>query len=376
MIITRLNGETICQVRVNLKYTVRRLKQQIKGFTHVPVVEQQLSCSGTILWDEDLLLNLLVPDVPLVVMLSVRPWTDEEIKATREELERSVWNVDAVEAILARMPFYDDDQASVLGHPLTIAVAAGRGRSMESWPWKLQRVVAMIMDKVKGLAPELQERILLPAVQKVGEALQHVSDEMQNNEAIVMTAVQQNGLALQHASEEMKNNVTIGMAAVQQNWRALEYASVEMKKNEKIVRLARVLQDGSTLQYASAELKNDETTVMAAVQQSWRALQYASEEMKNNNAIVLAAVRQDGRAIQYAAKEMKNNEAIVMAAVKDVGSVLRFASDEMKNNEEIVIVAVSNPNPTYSKKDLFRMASKALQKNQGFRKKVGAKLEW
>lgn len=75
----------------------------------------------------------------------------------------------------------------------------------------------------------------------------------------------QDGNALQHASEEMKNNEAIVTAAVQQNVAALKYASEEMKNNEPIVMVA-VLQDGNALEHASEEMNNNEAIVIAALQ--------------------------------------------------------------------------------------------------------------
>ena len=95
--VSMLNGDTICEVRVDSACTVGELKHNIEVITHVPMREQQLSSSGELLRDENVLLGYMVSNVTLAVMLTVRPCTNEEIQTKRKSwrnwLEIESWMV-------------------------------------------------------------------------------------------------------------------------------------------------------------------------------------------------------------------------------------------------------------------------------------------
>ena len=115
--IVQLSGETICRISVDIQGTVRDLKETLAGILQVPEREQQLSYEGGGLCDKDLLQGIHVSGDVRTLMLTVCPWTDEELEAKREELNRTIreQDMDALEKVLTRMPYNADDKASVLG---------------------------------------------------------------------------------------------------------------------------------------------------------------------------------------------------------------------------------------------------------------------
>jgi hypothetical protein len=297
VIVTGVNGEILCEVHAQLEFTVKKLKQEIEVALHIPAAEQQLSHSDGLLRDGDLLLKILETGFsvdlfqgatsPLTVMLAVvkARWTDQEIETARMKLERSVRHqqVDDVEAVLSNMPFYDEERATVLGLQreggTVLIIAVG----MQHW-----HIVKMIMEEVTSLAPDLQEWIVLPAVQQNGRVLEFASEEMRSNKTIVLAAFHKMGYKFE--SEEMINTGTIFLAVVQQ--------------------------DGLTLQFGPEEIKHDESVVLAAVQQNGLALGYASEGVKGAKIIVLAAVQEHYYALQHASADLRDDATIVLAAVE------------------------------------------------------------
>ena len=177
------------------------------------------------------------------------------------------------------MPFLEDDQASVLEYQssesydnddhanvLTIAALQAKVRSGTA-----QGILELIMQKVNRLSSELQQQIILPAVQRLGTSIQHASDDMKNNKVVVVAAVTQTWRALQYCSVEMKGDRELCTAAVAQNWRALEWASEEMKGDRELC-TAAVAQNGMLLKDLPKEMKGDRELCMAAVAQIGLAL--------------------------------------------------------------------------------------------------------
>jgi len=261
-----LDVDTSCEICVAVNSTVRELKLEIEKATNVPAGQQQLTCSGEMLNDADVPLSTLVCDESIVVLLTVRAWTDEEIALAKEELRRNTWNERKTRNILGTM---GDDK-----------------------------------------------RVVMCAVQCNGCNLAHVSEEMKSDRYIVLAAVQKAGWALQYASEEMKGDRKIVMAAVRQNGSALQHAAQEMREDREVVLVA--VGKGWPLELVPEEMKGDREVVIAAVQQDPYALKYAAEDMKNNEEIVIAACRKkiaDGNltaltVLDHASAGMKQNERV------------------------------------------------------------------
>jgi hypothetical protein len=201
-VIKALTGESACEVCVAASSTVRELMLEIERATCVPVGRQQLTCSNRMFMDANMRLSTFVLVESIVVSLTVRAWTDEEIEVAKE--------------------------------------------SVMDW-WQAEDILATFGD---------DERVVMAAVQSHGWILQYASKEMQNNVTIVTAAVQEHGAALEHSSDDMKGNETVVTAAVQENGLALVCASDDMKGNETVVTTA-INQNGLALGHDSEEMKND-----------------------------------------------------------------------------------------------------------------------
>ena len=69
--VSRLNGDTICEVRVGSACTVGKLRQNIEVIAHVPMREQQLSYSGDVLSDD-----IVLQDEYLTLQIIACPHSD------------------------------------------------------------------------------------------------------------------------------------------------------------------------------------------------------------------------------------------------------------------------------------------------------------
>ena len=183
------------------------------------------------------------------------------------------------------------------------------------------------------------KEVAYAAVQQSGQALQHVSHELQRDRKIVLAAVKNYGWALKDASEELKNDKEFVLAAIVQTGMRLDYATLKLRSDKEIV-LAAVKRHGEALKYASEELQNDPEIVYAAVKQNSDALQFASKELKKDREFILAAVVRGGQALQFANWTLQNDKEVVMAAVVQNGRALQFASPALKKDPEIVLTAV------------------------------------
>ena len=114
---------------------------------------------------------------------------------------------------------------------------------------------------------------------------------------IAKFAVQRDGEALQFVPNEVKDYVTIAKLAVQQNGMALQFVDkvYGKKKGPQLsadeyaaIALEAVKQNGMALKYAG-KLKGDYRTVLAAVRTTPRAKVYAINELRTDDSVLFAA---------------------------------------------------------------------------------------
>ena len=142
---------------------------------------------------------------------------------------------------------------------------------------------------VLGCIEDADEQITAVRDQVMGllrEFLRHVDDgelperlwPVRDHRRLLLAAVERNGDALQHASSELQADRAVVLTAVANSGRVLQYASPELRADPDIV-LAAVKTSGYAMQHASAELRADRDFVLAAVANSRRAIVYASPEL-------------------------------------------------------------------------------------------------
>jgi len=176
---------------------------------------------------------------------------------------------------------------------------------------------------------------VLRAVERDGNALQHVSDVFKADREVVLTAVTQNGNAFAYTSDLLKADRAFVLAAVQLHGLALLFVSERFKADREIV-LAATCQYPTALMFASDELRADEGFVLSVVRMSGGAVRYAASGLKANRSVALAAVRKDGNALQHVAECLKSDREVVIAAVRQSGDALWHASEIIKSDHEAI----------------------------------------
>ena len=116
-------------------------------------------------------------------------------------------------------------------------------------------------QQLQGGEEELREFLDSEGRQAVEDTPSSFTDKA--DKEIMLAAVAKDGDALEHASEALKVDKEFVLAAVAKNGRALEHASEALKADKEVV-LAAVAKDGKELQHASEALKADKDVVLAA----------------------------------------------------------------------------------------------------------------
>ena len=81
IIITWMNGETLCEVSIDSDCTVRGLKIEIERSIHVPSVDQHLTCAEFTLDDESAtVMPCAIDGAPFMVSMFVPPCEGHELK--------------------------------------------------------------------------------------------------------------------------------------------------------------------------------------------------------------------------------------------------------------------------------------------------------
>jgi len=135
-------------------------------------------------------------------------------------------------------------------------------------------------------------------------AIAKVNGHFESARLLQVAAVQENWSTLKHAVMELCTDREFILAAVQRHWEAFEYATEELRGDREIV-LAAVRQNGDCLECAARELKADREVVLAAVRKSWRALEFAAKNLQADREIVMTAVKQNWEALDFAAEEIR-----------------------------------------------------------------------
>ncbi len=243
---------------------------------------------------------------------------------------------------------------------------------------------------------EISEQAALEIVKLNGLSLFHFPF-YKDNKNVVLTAVTQNGYALEHASEELQNDTNIIMAALEQinyiqsrlqrqmNTRykkpctcetqttfkyplecispcnlsnkqfIMTFLSLPFNPNSRIqsiinfvplelidisIVIAAVKQLPLSLDYL-VDFQNHREVVSMAVSILGAALEFASPELKADKNLVKIALRNDGSSLRWADPELMSDKETVMVALENDGYAFRYISTELKDDEECLITAIN-----------------------------------
>eukprot|EP00928_Gymnodinium_smaydae_P087745 TRINITY_DN71970_c0_g1_i1.p1 TRINITY_DN71970_c0_g1~~TRINITY_DN71970_c0_g1_i1.p1 ORF type:complete len:588 (+),score=58.90 TRINITY_DN71970_c0_g1_i1:264-1766(+) len=161
------------------------------------------------------------------------------------------------------------------------------------------------------------------------------------------------------ASVRLKQSSEFARYALEACPQTLQHMSDEIRDNDGLVKVA-VAQLGDALQHASVRLKDSHDLVLLAVSQSGNAIRHASIRLKDDADVACAAVTQIGGALQHVSQRLRDDADLVGAAVLHDPMSLRFASKRLRGDFDIVRAAVSG------KEDAFRHATGQIMRHPQF----------
>ena len=234
VIITEMGGETLCEVLVYAKCTVRGLKKEIEHITGAPVEEQHLTSGDVILGDDDALVSQIGTGTPLVVSMFVPQWTELEKRSYAYELDGKLLygmggrylarcaEEQIINRAFATLPYHDADKADVL-------VDFATNVNHDDWT-----LAEMTMQEIAALPHAVQVDALRSLLHRNGMLLRYCG-HVHGDRRLCMAAVGRDGDALEFVSQEMKGDRELCTAAVTQSGAALNYASNDLKNDEAFV---------------------------------------------------------------------------------------------------------------------------------------------
>lgn len=165
--------------------------------------------------------------------------------------------------------------------------------------------------------------------------LQKADDDIKDDEAIVLEAVKKDGQSLQHASRRLRGHREVVLAAVKQWPRAFEFSdpNSNLRGDEEIVKIA-INEYPYAIGSASLEIQKNRDFVLRAVKSHGSALKFASPEFKKDKEVVLASVQQDGLALEFVDEELKKDPDVLRAAISNDLMALRYLSEELKPGKQ------------------------------------------
>lgn len=258
-VVGALSGEQLYEVAADSTWDVSDLKWEIELKHGVPDIEQRLLVRSRVLGNWDELRELCPADVHV--------------------LEVSLMRVDPVFAGMLR-----DVDAGVL--------------------------------KMRDVPPiyRADREIVLAAVRRGGDALQHASIELRDDREVVLLAVQQHGLSLKHASESLRRDKVVCTAAVESYGLAIKYVCLSSDGTEREIALAAVRQNGWAFELLPEHLKADREILTTALEQEGLVLQFAAAALCCERELVLLAVRSNAEALRFVEPALRDDAEVIRAS--------------------------------------------------------------
>lgn len=332
--LSNLSGP-LCNISVELSWTVADLKISIARVLGVPRWQQRLLSGPNLLIDQGLLKDVLCDNEVTLIRLRFSEEAEQWIKNVRQNGQ------------LYNAPHEMRKDPEVVLAAMHADVGALAWASSELLG---NRDFASTVAACNGVAlnwlPAFQDdrSIVLAAVRQNAQALEYASNSLQDCREFIREAIGcSRGRALLHARAQMQEDRDLVEAAMVTNWILFQGLVERCPKwrEDRAVTRAAVSSHGCALEFASGALRADREIVELAVQTSrGSALRAASEDLRSDRDLVLAAVRLDACALRYAATAICADRDVVLESVRQNGNMLRFASPELRADREVVQAAL------------------------------------
>lgn len=160
--------------------------------------------------------------------------------------------------------------------------------------------------------------IVLAAVGRGEEVLQHAASELRSDREVVLAAVQKHGQSLKHASENLRRDDNVVKAAVESQGLAIKYAFLADGAVDREIACIAVRQNGWAFELLPAFLQADRNILVIALQQEGLVLQFAPQCLRCDREMVLLAVRSNAEALRLVSRELKEDQEVIRAATYGV----------------------------------------------------------
>eukprot|EP00747_Dinoflagellata_sp_TGD_P194731 gnl/TRDRNA2_/TRDRNA2_62482_c0_seq1.p1 gnl/TRDRNA2_/TRDRNA2_62482_c0~~gnl/TRDRNA2_/TRDRNA2_62482_c0_seq1.p1 ORF type:complete len:431 (-),score=61.07 gnl/TRDRNA2_/TRDRNA2_62482_c0_seq1:64-1335(-) len=329
-------GGDLCTIEVSRVHSVLDVKRRIEEVTSIPIVEQKLVHSSTV-----------IPfDANHKFFLSLLPPTKE-----------NCWEITLVKRPPSSVAALND-LAELMAHPDVFGLGAVMGTFHDDllleYVQQLGPTIladSEVMMQAATYGPCLQYAaddlradtgFMLAALKKdlTGRAFLFVADELRTNKAFIFDAIEVEPSVMGLLGFEHRNDRDfVGEAIARSRGRVFQFISSVLRADTDVV-LEAVRFNPEAFSHASAALRRDKGFVLRVVEMQGHALSYAHAKLKSDADVVLKAVEADGSALEHAATKLKKSRDFVLAAVKLDGIALSFASRCLRSDRELVLEAV------------------------------------
>lgn len=191
-------------------------------------------------------------------------------------------------------------------------------RMAADWVETLRNVLSgkvQIVDLDGSLRAD--KEIMLAAIRRCPQALQHTAGSLRDDRELTMIAVQHCGPALEFAAAELRADREVVLAAVRDYGLAIRYAAEHLQADPQVARTA-VLQNGWAFELLPQSLQRDREIVVAALGREGGVFEYLEGHFQKDRELALIALRSDAEALRYMSQETKQDPEIVSAAAMGV----------------------------------------------------------
>ena len=159
--------------------------------------------------------------------------------------------------------------------------------------------------------------IMMAAVRKTWEAIEHVDPTIKNFKDIALVAIEQNYLAIKEIKSTVNHYSDIARAAVKKDWQAIGYINSKIKDYGDIA-MAAVKKDWQAIRYINPKIKDYGDIAMAAAKANWRAIGSVNSKVKNYGDIAINAIKKDWRAMRSIDSNVKYDRAIFRTYIEKI----------------------------------------------------------
>jgi len=185
-----------------------------------------------------------------------------------------------------------------------------------------------------------KEIILLFTKKTYLNILQHVSDNLRNDEEIILAVIKEKNSALQYIPEHFLNNKNFILKGVSVNKFLLERASYDIR-NDKELMLKVVSENNNVFLSVSDNLRNDKQVVFAAVNKNPESLAYVSNNIYNDRNFLLELIEQNYLVLKHVSDKFLDDRNFILEAIKNNPKALSIVPYKFSVNKQFMVEVIN-----------------------------------